>query len=54
MMHVEALQCLNCIFTRRLRAKCHQLYGLGHAKQEVYATVIITTMKTATTHHVNI
>ena len=32
MMHVEALQWLNCIFTCRLRANCHQLYELGNAK----------------------
>ena len=28
-MHVEALQWLNSIFTRRTRANCHQLYELG-------------------------
>ena len=27
MMHVEALQWPSCIFTRRLRANCHQLYS---------------------------
>ena len=27
------LQWLNCIFTRRLRAKCHQLYELGNANK---------------------
>ena len=32
MMHVEALQWLHCIFARRLRADCHQLYDLGNAK----------------------
>ena len=32
MMHVEALQWLNCIFTGRLRTNCHQLYELGNAK----------------------
>ena len=31
MMHVEALQWTSCIFTRRLRASCHQLYELGDA-----------------------
>ena len=33
MMHVEALQWLSCIFTHRLRAKCHQLYELGNANK---------------------
>ena len=32
MMHVEALQWLNCMFAGILRAKCHQLYELGNAK----------------------
>ena len=31
MMHVEALQWLNCIFACRLRANCHQLYELRNA-----------------------
>ena len=32
MMHVEALQWLNCICAGRLRANRHQLYELGHAQ----------------------
>ena len=34
-VHVEALQWLNCICTRRLRANCHQLYELGNAKRRL-------------------
>ena len=41
MMHVKALQWLNCIFTRRLRATCHQLYELGNAKQHILALRIL-------------
>ena len=37
MMQVEALQWLDCIFTRRLRADCHQLYELGNAKTKCMA-----------------
>ena len=34
MMHVEALQWLNCIFARRLRANCLQSYELGNANND--------------------
>ena len=33
-MHVEALQWLNCICARRLRANCHQLYGIKTKQQQ--------------------
>ena len=31
-MHVEALQWPSCIFTRRVRATCHQVYELGYVQ----------------------
>ena len=54
MMRVEALQWLSCIFTRRLRANCHQLYELGNTNNPIspllqYNYVIIYCCKT---HHI--
>ena len=40
MVHVVALQWLNCISARRLRASCHELYELGDAQMMIFESLL--------------
>ena len=47
MMHVEALQWPNRIFTRGLRAKCHQLYEHGNTTNAMKEKTSAATVRLA-------